>query len=163
MLDSTLNDGLCRTSWRSRPGSFVGLMTLYESNYIRLRQLLGDPASLPDARVSYTPDDCPLYLQVSERSRYTVTFTLTYRFLDGTAVVADPDLQVRVYHDARLGEVLHCARWHQQRIFALLRREVWSDPQARARLREMDQRWRRNILLNKWLDYCVERGHSFSS
>jgi hypothetical protein len=31
-------DSLCVTSWRARPVSFVSLMTLYESNYIRLRQ-----------------------------------------------------------------------------------------------------------------------------
>ena len=29
--------------------------------------------------------------------------------------------------------------------------------------RELDQRWARNVMLNKWLEYCVERGHRFSS
>ena len=29
--------------------------------------------------------------------------------------------------------------------------------------RELDQRWARNMMLNKWLEYCVERGHRFSS
>ena len=29
-------DQWCRTSWRARPGSFVSLMTLYESNFVRL-------------------------------------------------------------------------------------------------------------------------------
>ena len=37
-----LGDDLCAVSWRARPGSFVGLMTLYESNYIRLGWLVGD-------------------------------------------------------------------------------------------------------------------------
>jgi len=33
----------------------------------------------------------------------------------------------------------------------------------RSRLeRELDQRWARNVMLNKWLEYCVERGHRFS-
>ena len=27
--------------------------------------------------------------------------------------------------------------------------------------RELDQRWARNTMLNKWLEYCVERGHRF--
>jgi uncharacterized protein YqiB (DUF1249 family) len=25
----------------------------------------------------------------------------------------------------------------------------------------LGERWRRNMLLNKWLDYCAERGHRF--
>jgi uncharacterized protein YqiB (DUF1249 family) len=27
--------------------------------------------------------------------------------------------------------------------------------------RELDQRWTRNMMLNKWLEYCAERGHWF--
>jgi uncharacterized protein len=27
--------------------------------------------------------------------------------------------------------------------------------------RELDQRWALNMMLNKWLDYCMERGHRF--
>jgi uncharacterized protein YqiB (DUF1249 family) len=27
--------------------------------------------------------------------------------------------------------------------------------------RELGDRWLRNVMLNKWLDYCVERGHRF--
>ena len=37
-----LLDHLCITSWRARPVSFVSLMSLYESNYLRLRALVGD-------------------------------------------------------------------------------------------------------------------------
>jgi hypothetical protein len=29
--------------------------------------------------------------------------------------------------------------------------------------RELDQRWARNMMLNKWLEYCAERGHRFST
>ena len=27
--------------------------------------------------------------------------------------------------------------------------------------RELDQRWARNTMLNKWLEYCTDRGHGF--
>ena len=27
----------------------------------------------------------------------------------------------------------------------------------------LDRRWSRNMLLNKWLEFCAERGHSFAS
>jgi uncharacterized protein YqiB (DUF1249 family) len=28
--------------------------------------------------------------------------------------------------------------------------------------RAVGDRWLRNMMLNKWLDYCVERGHRFA-
>jgi uncharacterized protein YqiB (DUF1249 family) len=132
-------------------------MTLYESNYIRLRQLLGDVLHLPDNEVSASTTDSPLHVRVDERSRYTTTFTLTYEFTEGADVISDPDLQVRIYHDACLGEALRCARWH--------RHPVIHELNVGARLsglREMDDRWQRNIMLNKWLEYCLDRGHSFA-
>jgi uncharacterized protein YqiB (DUF1249 family) len=132
-------------------------MTLYESNYIRLRHLLGSLDSLPDTDVSSAPDDSPLYLVVDERSRYTTTFTLTYRFPEGDTVISDPDLQVRVYHDACLGETLRCARWHRHPIFNALHAGL-----RLPAVRDMDDRWQRNIMLNKWLEYCVDRGHTFA-
>jgi uncharacterized protein YqiB (DUF1249 family) len=157
MYTDTLTDSYCRATWRSRPGSFVSLMTLYESNYIRLRQLLGDLANLPDAQVSQLEGDCPLYARVDERSRYTTTLTLTYQFVEAGVVVSDPDLQVRVYHDACLGEVLRCARWHRHPAFVAI--QIARDEPTR----QLDDRWQRNIMLNKWLDYCVERGHFFGA
>lgn len=148
------NDSWCRASWQSRPGTFVSLMTLYESNYIRLHQLLGSLDNLPDQHISTPDNDCALHLLVDERSRYTTTFTLTYRFLEVDTEIADPDLQIRVYHDARLGEALRCNRWHRHPMF----RDFQSALQ-----REMDERWQRNMMLNKWLEYCLDRGHDFSA
>jgi uncharacterized protein YqiB (DUF1249 family) len=95
-------DSLCVTSWRARPASFVGLMTLYESNYVRLRGLTGDPRGISGRRVSRVASDCDLHLEAVEQSRYTTVFRLTYFFDDAPGAVADPDLEVRVYHDARL-------------------------------------------------------------
>ena len=37
-----ITDTLSIVSWRSRPRSFVALMSLYESNYLRLASLAGD-------------------------------------------------------------------------------------------------------------------------
>ena len=43
-------DQWCETSWRARPGSFVSLMTLYESNFVRLGWLVRDLRSIVRAR-----------------------------------------------------------------------------------------------------------------
>jgi uncharacterized protein len=153
VVDELQTDTGCVVSWRSRPASFVSLMSLYESNYIRLGWLITDLRNLPLQTLSQVPGDLPLHLRVEERSRYTTTITLTYVFetADGNSL-ADPDLQIRIYHDARLAEAQACARWHRHELLASMRSEL-----AVA----LGDRWLRNVMLNKWLDYCVERGHRF--
>lgn len=146
-------DTNCAVSWRSKPGSFVSLMSLYESNYIRLHWLIPHLSELAEPSTSIVDGDCPLHLHVDGRSRYTTTLTLTYIFEDEQqGRIADPDLQIRVYHDARLAEVQACAQWHRHSMLEAIRSDL-----ARA----LGDRWLRNVMLNKWLDYCVERGHRF--
>lgn len=145
-------DSLCVTSWRARPASFVSLMSLYESNFIRLRRLVRDVREMDGDSLSGVPGDCDLHLRVVEHSRYTSMIRLTYVFEDTAGAVVDPDLEVRVYHDARLAEAYRCGRWVGHPTLAAIRSTVTGT---------LDERWHRNMLLNKWLDYCVERGHRF--
>jgi uncharacterized protein YqiB (DUF1249 family) len=144
-------DYLCAVSWRARPRSFVSLMTLYESNYIRLGWLVDDPRQLGDRSVSEVGGDCPLELSVLERAPYTTTVALSYLFDESGATIRDPGLELRIYHDARLAEATAIGRPH-----AGLRN-------VQSRLpRSADGRWSGNMLLNKWLEYCAERGHRFA-
>lgn len=138
-----------------RPGSFQGLMAVYESNWRRLKQLLGPRSlrELPDEIVSAVPGDLDLHLLMEERSPYTTTFRLTYFFDSAGENDAEPDLRVRLYHDAQLAEALSCRRIHH-------RHRLLEHFQGEAR-NELARRWHRNILLNKWLEYCLEQGHSF--
>lgn len=115
-----------------------------------LPELDGQATKLPT--VSRTEHDCPLHLEVVERDRYTQTVRLTYEFTDETGVRRQPDLWVRLYRDASVAEALQCNQ-----------RPPWeaaddADPAAHAFL---SAQWRRNLLLNKWLDYLLERGHAF--
>ncbi|HTX25109.1 MAG TPA: DUF1249 domain-containing protein [Steroidobacteraceae bacterium] len=148
-----LDDTLTTVSWHTRPRSFVALMSLYESNYIRFGWLVGDVASFNGSYRSVIPGDCDLLLTVVGRSPYTTTVNLTYLLPESATARAYPDMGVRLYHDARLAEA-----------------QDWAVPQAQAGVRslrgrmerELGQRWARNVMLNKWLEYCVERGHRFS-
>ena len=70
-------DSLCVTSWRARPVSFVSLMTLYESNFIRLRGLVGEVRRLAGRRVSSVPGDLDLHVETLEHSPYTTILRLT--------------------------------------------------------------------------------------
>jgi uncharacterized protein len=147
-----LSDTLSIVSWRSRPRSFVALMSLYESNYLRLATLAGDLRQLPEVRVSRVADDCDLRLSITERSPYTTSFDLTYLFPQGEGISTYPDMRVRIYHDARLVEAQEWATHHDHQALRRLRGMAE---------RELDQRWARNTMLNKWLEYCIDRGHGF--
>ena len=130
-------------------------MSLYESNYLRLASLAGDLRQLADVRVSRVPEDCDLRLMVTERSPYTTSLDLTYLFVEGGGgdagcLTTYPDMRVRVYHDARLVEAQEWATQHEHETLRRLRG---------AAERELDQRWARNTMLNKWLEYCIDRGH----
>ncbi|MGH8204563.1 MAG: DUF1249 domain-containing protein, partial [Steroidobacteraceae bacterium] len=99
-----VSDDLCTVSWRARPRSFVSLMTLYESNYIRLGWLVPDLRRLKGSLTSEVAGEPTLEIAVVEQCRYTTALQMTYLFEDGTRVAREPGLEVRVYHDARLAE-----------------------------------------------------------
>jgi hypothetical protein len=148
-------DQLCPVSWQATPGSFVGLMTLYESNYIRLSWLAGDLQALQGSYRSSLLDDCELRLTVLDRGPYTTVLLMTYLFgADALApqVPHAPDLAIRIYHDARVAEAHH---WGTS-AGASTQDRVLSASQ------DLAARWTRNIMLNKWLEYCFDRGHRFA-
>ena len=127
-------------------------MTLYESNFVRLGWLVDDLRAVTAARVSKCDSDCDLLLTPLDLSRYTSVFHLTYEFDGELEKVRDPDLEVCVYHDARLAEVRSFRGFQRHPQLARVQSEL---------KRELDQRWTRNMMLNKWLEYCAERGHHF--
>ena len=125
-----------------KPRSFVGLMAMYESNYLRLLQLIPELERLDGCYRSRVAGDCDLYLEILERCRYTVTLSLTYYFENGAGRVADPDMTVRAYLDGQLAETM-----------------TLCDGQRHAERQQLDKRWQRNVVLNKWLEYLSDQGH----
>lgn len=128
---------------------FTALMELYEKNYLLMRLLSPELKNLdPGVYVSQVKTSLPLELTVLSHSRYTSTFNLTYRFFDNSTrgrSDREPDLSIRLYHDARTCEVMS----------GLM-------PEGRIevrRTRDLDEGRRLNRFLNKWLNYCLRQGH----
>jgi uncharacterized protein YqiB (DUF1249 family) len=140
----------------SRPKTterFAALMELYEKNYVLMRLLSPELKVLGSGvYVSQVNSSLPLELTVLSHSRYTSTFNLTYRFFEGSSKGRndrEPDLAIRMYHDARTCEVMS----------GLM-------PEGRVevrRTRDLDEGRRLNRFLNKWLNYCLRQGHQFPS
>ena len=139
------------------PGSFAALMDLYERNYIGMRRLL---PVMPPARVrwvSRVSGGLDLHLQMIERCRYTSELILTYQFGPGDgAIIAEPNLRIRVYHDARQAEVMAAHPRHHPAFAtdALAHHRAEGPP--------LFTRWRINRFLYKWLTYCLRQGHRFA-
>ena len=127
--------------------SFAGLMELYEQNYMRLRQIAPD-LEVADEMISVVPEHQDLYLSVTQRCKYTTMLRLTYRFDDEASgkQVFEPDLHLKVYHDARVVEV---QQMHSRSHGPLYLAEI------------LEQKWLMNRFLYKWLGYCLYQGHYF--
>ena len=120
-------------------------MELYEQNYMRLRNIAPD-LKVADEMISTVPGHQDLYLSVTRRCPYTTMLRMTYQFDEGNRVLCEPDLHLKVYHDACVIEVQQfTSRSYGPMYIADL----------------IDQKWRMNRFLYKWLGYCLYQGHYF--
>ncbi len=125
--------------------SFAGLMELYEQNYMRLRNMVPD-LRVADEMISSVPDHQDLYLSITRRCRYTTMLRMTYQFEEADKLLFEPDLHLKVYHDARVVEV----------------QQLQSRSRGPLYLADLiEQKWMMNRFLYKWLGYCHYQGHYF--
>ncbi len=134
----------------AKPRSFVGLMSLYESNFFRLLQLIPELERLDGYYRSCVAGDCDLHVEIIERSRYTVTLSLSYFFYESDRRIADPDMKIRAYLDGQLAEAMSLRGDHRRAELGRL---------SRLHGQDLDARWRRNTVLHKWLEYLMDQGH----
>jgi uncharacterized protein len=128
------------------------LMDLCEENYRRLRRLAPELERLRggqrcplDGRPAGGMD---LHLEVLEQTPYTTLFRLTYFFGPEGERLPDPDAVIRAFHDARQAEILELQQ------SALPLDKAFHHP-------ALEQKWRANQFLSKWLSYCVAQGYRF--
>ena len=125
-----------------------GLMDLCEENYRVMLRLAPALRELRGRHRSRPREGLDLHLVVIEQTRYSSLVHLTYYFGRGGHHAPEPDAVLRVYHDARQAEVLHL----RQSLFTLC--QGFRSP-------ALEQKWRLNLFLSKWLGYCLNQGHAF--
>jgi uncharacterized protein YqiB (DUF1249 family) len=119
--------------------------------YRQLHLLIPDHIAFDDSLISRVAGSPDLRLEVLERHPYTTFFRLTYEFREGEVRSYAPDAHVRFYHDAHIAEATSfnlgqgCNRT--------------AHPSYPAK-QIMQQAWRRNRALDRWLDYLIKQGHS---
>jgi len=128
---------------------FVSLMDMYEENFIKLRKLIPNLQSIEESAISKSVGHLDLHVKIQERSKFTTTLFLSYLFGDDDELRMEPNLKIRIYHDAGLAEVMS-GKLHHGR---LLIDNLPSDA--------LKQKWMLNRFLAKWLKYCLRQKHGF--
>ncbi|CAD5106523.1 DUF1249 domain-containing protein [Zestomonas carbonaria] len=130
----------------------AGLQAACEANYARLMRLL--PAMRVERssrRVALSQGERllgVLALDVIEACPYTTTLQVTQEH--SLPWLPVPRLEVRVYHDARMAEVI-CAE--NARRF----RSIY--PYPNAAMHQPDEKTQLNLFLGEWLSHCLACGH----
>lgn len=129
---------------------FASLMDMYEDNYIKLRKLIPVLNEVKHACISKSPGHLNLHLTIVERSKYTTTLLLSYCFDEAGESRMEPNLKVRIYHDAGLAEVMSGKLHHGRLVLDNLPSDA------------LKQKWQLNRFLSKWLKYCLRQKHGFA-
>lgn len=134
----------------------VGLQAACEANYARLMRLLPEMRKEQHSRrVAVTQGDQVLgvlALQVLQACPYTTT--LQVRQENSLPWLPVPELQVQVYHDARMAEVVSAE--HARRF-----RSIY--PYPNAAMHQPDEKSQLNLFLGEWLSHCLACGHEAES
>ena len=135
----------------AEPNSFVGLMTLYESNYIKLNHLFPKIKQYDADRSIKSPFGNDIHLGISKKTKYTMIISMTYSFEESEIIEYEPNLIIKVYFDSRSAEVIGIGELSKK---SKLRDITYQNKGI------INQLWRRNIILNKWLDYIIDCDYS---
>lgn len=130
----------------------AGLQAACEANYARLLRLLPDMRGGCGARrVALSQGEHllgVLALEVIESCPYTTTLRVSQEH--SLPWLPVPRLEVRVYHDARMAEVVGAENARRLHI---------RYPYPNAAMHQPDEKTQLNLFLGEWLSYCLSCGH----
>ncbi|MFN3579928.1 MAG: DUF1249 domain-containing protein [Pseudomonas sp.] len=130
----------------------VALQATCEANYWRLLKLMPDMHEQSERFLRVEADDGQaqsLLIRVLERCRYTSTLQLVHQRQHQW--LQPPSMEVRIYHDAGMAEVV--AAYNKRRF-----RGVY--PYPNEQMLQPDEKYQLNHFLGEWLGYCQRYGQS---
>ena len=135
----------------AEPNSFVGLMTLYESNYIKLNYLFPKIRQYNTDKTIKSLFGNDIHLGINKKTKYTMIISMTYSFEEIDIIEYEPNLTIKIYFDSRSAEVISVGKLNKK---SRLRDITYQNKNI------INHLWRRNIILNKWLDYIIDCDYS---
>ncbi|TVQ70517.1 MAG: DUF1249 domain-containing protein [Oceanospirillales bacterium] len=126
-------------------------MAICQTNYGRILRLLPElqQTSSREFDLCYQAREVQVSLWVEESFRYTSTVVMRQTQTGGSPWLESPDIVVRLYHDARMAEVI-CTRRRRQYS------GVYTYPNAN--MHQPDEKYQLNQFLAEWLTQCLSFG-----
>ncbi|WP_019028445.1 DUF1249 domain-containing protein [Colwellia piezophila] len=151
------NRALVNGARKSYQPNLVSLMTLCANNYMLLLRVLADKSVAGEIRHFFISDFLSYNVTITEVTRYTwlISFeqeVLSSRLKNIPGVVANglhPRMTIRLYHDARMAEVLSTQDIRQVK-------PRYDYPNAQ--MHQQDEKQQTNQFLNEWLHLCLRLG-----
>jgi uncharacterized protein YqiB (DUF1249 family) len=122
---------------------------LYERNYAKLLHLAPELRELCDGVTLALADGGDLQLRVVERGRYCSLVALCHGVGEGAEWLRAVDMQVRLYHDARVAEVVAYQRQVRFRSHYDYPNPTMRSPMEKRKI---------NVFLGEWLSHCLAQG-----
>ena len=151
------NRALANATKQNYQPNLVSLMTLCANNYMLLLKVLASKTALGESRHFFISDFLSYNVTIKEVTRYTsvVSFeqeVLSTSFNNVPGIVASalhPRMTIRLYHDARMAEVLSTQDIRQVK-------PRYSYPNSQ--MHQQDEKQQTNQFLNEWLHLCLRLG-----
>lgn len=127
-------------------------MQLSEANYMLLLRLLADKSVEGEVREFFINDHLSYHLEVQEVTKYTskIAFMQSTNFTSSDiGEHFQPNMVIRLYHDARMTEVI--ASQHIHRIAPR-----YDYPNSKMHL--PDEKQQVMVFLKEWLQLCLSQG-----
>lgn len=145
------------TSRRSYQPNLVSLMTLCANNYMLLLKVLADKKLCGETRHFFISDFLSYNVTIKEVTRYTSLISFEQESLQCAlknipSVVASslhPRMTIRLYHDARMAEVIETQDIRQVK-------PRYDYPNSY--MHQQDEKQQTNQFLNEWLHLCLRLG-----
>jgi uncharacterized protein YqiB (DUF1249 family) len=139
---------------RARGGYRIDLSDLHaqcEANYHRLMRLF--PEYEQQSACVFAAGEVSVSLEVTARDRYTTDMRLRYQGM-ASAPWAGSCFDLRLYHDARMAEVVHCST--SRRFEARYR---YPNPEMLQR----DEKFQQNRFAAELMEFCLSHGRSLET
>ena len=132
----------------------AALQAACEANYARLMRLLpGMRGEQRSRQIAMTQGDQMLgvlNIEVIQASPYTTTVSVSQKH--SLPWLPVPRMEVQVYHDARMAEVIGAQ--HARRFRGIY-------PYPNAAMHQPYEKAQLNLFLGEWLSYCLACGHEY--
>ncbi len=124
-------------------------INLYEANYKRLLRLVPFVRESEGVTLLEIGELPEMKLEVVEHCRYTTVVALTCHLSSAQAWMTDPNMKIRLYHDAKVAEVIACQNHCRfEARYPYPNRKMFSRHEKR----------QVNVFLGEWLEHCLAKG-----